>query len=207
MSTDYPKSQHGEPTWEMAELFPDQGCWSEQEYLRLDAGRLVEFDNGTLEFVTMPTELHQAIAFFLCLRLRLFAEPRNLGVTYMAPLRVRVREGTYREPDVLFMLTQHRDRRTQRFWHGADLVMEIVSEDDPDRDIIHKRHDYAAAQIPEYWIVDPRDRSVTVLTLDATGDVYIDAGRYTHDQIASSILLDGFTVSVREVFDRPEVSD
>jgi len=204
MSTDFPESQHGDPTWAIAKLFPNQGYWSEEEYLRLDVGRLVEFENGNLELVPMPTELHQAIAFFLCLQLRCFVEPKKLGVTYMAPLRVRVREGKYREPDVMFMLTEHRERRTPRFWHGADLVMEVVSEDDPARDLIHKRSDYAAAGIPEYWIVDPRDRSVTVLRLDPVTSVYTEAGRYVGEQLAVSILIPGFEVNVRDVFDRPE---
>jgi len=122
----------------------------------------------------------------------------------VAPLRVRVREGNYCEPDVMFMLTEHRERRTPRFWHGADLVMEVVSEDDPARDLIHKRSDYAAAGIPEYWIVDPRDRSVTVLSLDPATSAYAEAGRYVGEQLAVSILIPGFEVNVREVFDRPE---
>jgi Uma2 family endonuclease len=42
--------------------------------------------------------------------------------------------------------------------------MEVVSEDRV-RDFATKRKDYAEARIPEYWIVDPRDRRVTVLTL------------------------------------------
>ncbi len=206
MSTDYPKSQHGDPVWEIAELFPSQGHWSEQDYLRLDTGRLVEFDNGKLEIVAMPTELHQFIALFLYTQIRSFCDPERLGVCCTAPLRVLVREGKYREPDVLFMLTENRHRRTSRYWHGADLVMEIVSEDDPDRDWIDKREDYAIAGIPEYWIVDPRDRSISVLTLDASDGRYHEAGRYRGEQSAHSILLDGFRVNAREVFDRPEVA-
>jgi len=207
MSTDLPKSQPGDPTWEIAELFPTQGHWSEREYLRLDTGRLVEFDNGQLEMVAMPTELHQFIALYLFLQLRSHCKPKNLGVTCVAPLRVLIREGKYREPDVMFMLTENRDRRTQRFWRGADLVMEVVSEDDPDRDLIDKREDYAIAGIPEYWIVDPRDHSITVLTLDASGSTYNEAGRYSGEQTAASRLLEGFTLNAQEVFDRPEARE
>ncbi len=204
MSTDLRKSTPGEPTWEIAALFPIQGCWSESEYLHLDAGRLIEFDNGKLEVLAMPTELHQAIALFLCFQLRLYAEPKKLGVTFIAPLRVRVREGKYREPDVLFMRQENRQRRTSRYWHGADLVMEVVSEDDPQRDLIDKREDYAGAGIPEYWIVDPRDQSILVLTLDAVQQAYVEAGRYTDGQVVECVLLPGFSLDVREVFDRPE---
>ena len=42
-------SQPGEPTWEATEFFPRQGEWTEQDYLALDAGRLIELADGCLE--------------------------------------------------------------------------------------------------------------------------------------------------------------
>lgn len=209
MSTHSRNSEIGEPTWEIASLFPMQGAWSEEEYLRLDAGRLVEFDNGKLEVLEMPTELHQAIAFFICLQIRNFITQSDAlsGVCFIAPLRVKLWEGKYREPDVLFMLERHRDRRTSRFWNGADFVVEIISDDDPNRDLLDKRSDYARAGITEYWIVDPRDRSVLVLALCDGGPEYVELGRFSDGQSATSGLLSGFAVDVTEVFDRPEVID
>ncbi len=206
MSTNFPKSERGDPTWEIAALFPDQGYWSEHDYLHLDTGRLIEFDNGKLEVHAMPTELHQAIVFFLCLQLRNFAEPSDLGIALLAPFKVRLWAGKFREPDVLFMLKKNRARRSQRVWDGADLVIEVVSEDDTRRDLVEKREEYAKAGIPEYWIVDPRDRSITVLTLYAPQRTYHQAVRTTDGQTAQSVLLEGFEVEVQTVFDRPEIS-
>lgn len=204
MSTDFPKSERGDPTWEMSALFPKQGYWSERDYLLLDAGRLVEFDNGKVEVQSMPTELHQAIALYLCFQLRLYADALQLGVAYVAPLRVQLWQGKFREPDVLFMRTENRHRRTPQFWCGADLVMEVISEVDPQRDLVVKREEYAQAGIPEYWIVDPRDHSITILTLDASQPAYTESSRSTDAESASSVLLPGFNVIAREVFDRPE---
>ncbi len=45
------------------------------------------------------------------------------------PLRVRVRPGKIREPDVLFLRKQNFHLRSNRLWNGADLVMEVVSPD------------------------------------------------------------------------------
>ena len=209
MAAEMRPSEIGEPTWDIAQFYPVQGSWSASEYLRLDVGRLVEFDNGKLEVLPMSSELHQAIAFFLCLQIKLYSanDWGRRGECFMAPLRVRTVDDKYREPDVLFMLEEHRDRRTSRYWTGADLVVEIVSDDDAERDLVTKREEYAAARIPEYWIVDPRDCSITVLTLGPNANQYTEAGRYTGEQTASSVLLNGFEVSVRETFDRPEVKE
>jgi len=39
-------------------------------------------------------------------------------------------------------------------------------------DLVQKRHDYAAAGIPRYWIVDPRDETITVLSLPEGKSAY-----------------------------------
>ena len=76
---------------------------------------------------------------------------------------MRVREGKFREPDILLLRDRSDPRYQDRYWQGADLVAEVVSPDHPDRDLVEKRADYAEAGIPEYWIADPRDETLTVL--------------------------------------------
>src|SRR5258705_11490817 len=124
MSTGLPiSSVLGEPTWEVAYLFPAQGHWSEEEYLRLSTNRLLEFCDGTLEVLPMPTQWHQVIVLFLYRQLFQFVEPGGLGLVLVAPLRVKLWEGRIREPDLVFMLAAHKDRRGEKYWAGADLAM------------------------------------------------------------------------------------
>lgn len=46
------------------------------------------------------------------------------------------------------------------------LVIEIVSPDSIQRDYRYKRSEYAAVGIFEYWIVDPLEQKITVLTFN-----------------------------------------
>lgn len=188
----------GEPTWEIAKLFPMQGHWAESEYLRLNGNYLVEFTYGHVEVLPMPTPAHQAIVAFLFEQLLLFIRPAHLGKVLFAPLRVRMQEGKFREPDVVFILAAHSQWQRDDFWEGADLVMEVVSNDFRKHDLETKRLDYALAGIPEYWIVDPMLREVTVLKL--TGDRYEIHGIFKEGAIASSVLLPGFEVKAGDVF-------
>lgn len=76
--------------------------------------------------------------------------------------------------------------------------MEIISPTGRKRDLKDKRADYAKAKVPEYWIVDPKKRSITVLVLaDDTYEVY---GVFKEGTHAASKLLKGFKVAVRDVF-------
>ena len=132
------------------------------------------------------------------LQLHEFVERSHLGIVMTAPTRVRVGDHRYREPDVLFVSSENSDRRQAQFWETVNLVVEVVSPDDPDRDLIDKRSDYATAGIGEYWIIDPRDDSVHVLHLH-NGE-YLDAVRSVGPDHAVSNLLPGFSIDVFELF-------
>jgi Uma2 family endonuclease len=84
-----------------------------------------------------------------------------------APLRVHVALGCFRAPDLVVLRHINDPRNQDAFWLGADLVVEIVSPDHVERDTVLKRADYAVAGISEYWIVDPAEETITVLTLAA----------------------------------------
>ncbi len=186
-----------------------QGLWTEAQYLRLTDGcnHPIEFTDGQLELQPMPTDRHQSILKFL-FRALLFVEDIG-GVVHFAALRLRVREGKFREPDLLLLLDAQDPRRRDDYWLGADLVLEVVSPDNPTRDLVEKRDDYAEANIPEYWIVDPMDETLTVLTL--VDGQYAERGVFRRGQQARSGCLPDFSVAVAAVFDagkrRPDAID
>ena len=169
----------GEPTWDIARLFPTQGEWSVEKYLALGGNRLVEFSDGHVEVRPLPTITHQLIALFLYRRLHEYATQRGLGMVLAAPTRVQLWPGKFREPDVLFLRTEHLARCGDLFWEGADLVMEVVSDDDRRRDLDTKRREYAQARIPEYWIVDPLHGCVLVLRLQEGATAYTECGAFS----------------------------
>ncbi len=177
-----------------------QESWTEAQYLQLTdrCRRLLEFTDGHLDILPMPTDQHQVIVRFLLLAL--FPRARELGGTVLfAPLRLRIRDGKFREPDLLLVLDANDPRRGNEFWTGADLVVEVVSPDDPGRDTRDKRPDYAEAGIPEYWIVNPPDETVTVLEL--RGTAYAEHGVFRRGQQADSVSLGDCSLDVASMFD------
>jgi Uma2 family endonuclease len=52
------------------------------------------------------------------------------------------------------------------------LAAEVLSPSNAGFDLVQKRHDYAAAGIPRYWIVDPQAKTITVLALPGGATVY-----------------------------------
>jgi Uma2 family endonuclease len=179
-----------------------QGLWTVEQYLRLtnQTNHLIEFTDGTLEVLPVPTKYHQAILrlFFLAI---LPVMQQIGGDVYFAPQRLQIRQGKLREPALLLVLDKSDPRAQNEYWLGADLVVEIVSPDHPERDTEQKRREYAEAGIAEYWIVNPLnelDQTIAVLTLDGTS--YREHGVFRRGQQATSKLLADFAVSVDEVF-------
>ena len=192
----------GQPAWDVALLYPPQGQWSEEQYLALTdhTRRLVEYTDGQIEVLSMPTIEHQLILKFLFLALNSFVESQKLGEVLFAGTCVYIDPKKYREPDVVFCSTARRARSGTRYYDGADLVMEVVSDDPTSqrRDREQKASDYAEGGVPEYWIVDPQLQKITVLRLQ--DDVYVEHGGFVPGETATSKLLPEFSVSVTEVF-------
>jgi Uma2 family endonuclease len=114
-------------------------------------------------------------------------------------LRVRIRARKFREPDLLLLLDINDPRQGERYWYWADLALEVVSEDKPERDLVDKRFDYAELGIPEYWIANPFAETITVLRLE--GDAYIEHGVFKRGERATSVLLPTFAVDVSAALD------
>lgn len=176
--------------------------WTEEEYLNLPGGKLVEFDNGHVEVLPMPSEYHQDVVLNLITALRAFVRSKNLGKVLCAPMPVRVDQLKYREPDVLFKRQRKLsgDPQGTKFWDGADLVVEVVSEgtENRRRDLIVKRAAYATAKISEYWLVDLKKSQVTVLKL--RGGKYTVHGTFRGKDQIRSALFPELVLSVSDVF-------
>ena len=101
----------------LLELLPDQGAWSDEEYLWLTdhTTRLVEFTDRFVEVLPTPTDRHQAILSFMFLAFHSFLTPLG-GKVQFAALRLQLRAGKFREPDLLILRDAKDPRRQNRFW-------------------------------------------------------------------------------------------
>jgi Uma2 family endonuclease len=194
-----PPPRKGDPAWAIALLYPPQGNWSEQDYLDLDTNRLVELANGFLEVHPVPTLFHQGIVAFFFLSLLDYVKAHATGEVHFAPLRVRLFPETIREPDVVYLRPERIINRRQPP-QGADLAIEVVSEGDENRrrDLVIKRDEYARAGVTEYWIVDPQEQHIIVLTLE--GSTYRVHGEFAPGVTATSLMFPGFSINVSDAF-------
>jgi len=184
------------------DLLPAPGEWTEADYFPFsERGRLVELSDGNLEVLDLPTYSHQVILLRLSLVLHTFVAANQLGKVCFAPLPVRLWSGKIREPDLMFMSTAHASRIGE-YWGVPDLVVEIISPASALKDREIKRREYAKAGVTEYWIVDLVDKTVELLREAERGD-YTQSVRFAERDILTSHLIEGFSLSLTELFAEP----
>ena len=187
--------------WELARLYPPQGAWTEQEYLRLTDGDniRVEFRRWSLGVSgnayrdsrgTVGVSVRCASSIRQGARIGEGPIQRDEGANHLGQSGGCPTSSTWAE--------RTSGKRHNQLWDGIDLAMEVVGDDPKDRkrDYEEKLAEYARAGIAEYWIVDYQERVVIVNTLPTGNDEYREHCRFTDGDLATSVLLEGFTVDV-----------
>ena len=169
-----------------------------EDYLALPDEVRAELIDGELYVTPSPGFSHQDVVGRLYRVLSEYVERLELGRVGLSPLDVHLPGGDIVQPDLLFV-AQSRRAIVQDWVHGApDLVIEVLSPSRPDRDRFVKRVVYERAGVSEYWVVDPEERSIEVLSLD--GGRYRSAGYVTSDQVLTSRILAGLQLPLSRVF-------
>lgn len=146
------------------------GKVSLDKFLRITEGKFAEWVDGEVIYITV-TFTHQNIANFLTSLMRIFAEEKKLGKVSSAPYSMKIpRKRIIREPDIIFVSTEHLPRMAEKYLEGAcDIAVEIISPESRTRDRRDKFLEYAQAGITEYWLIEQSRKWAQFYTLDKDG--------------------------------------
>lgn len=155
------------------------------------------------------------------------SEPNNWIANYLqfllvqgniAPLRLirihalelqvpvlRPKDAANRYPDLVILRPEHLELTQRRLTITLDmppprLIAEVVSpgKTNQDRDYIHKRAQYAAIGVPEYWLLDPVAQTVMVLSLQE--GAYREVGVFKDQTTIASVEFPELTLTAAEIF-------
>ena len=161
-----------------------------ENFMKLPEGTRAELIDGDIFMSPAPRLRRQAVVGNIYALLRQHVSQAKIGCVFVAPVDVHFPSGDIVQPDILFV-ARHNIRVLQDWVRGApDLAVEVLSPENPERDLLVKRRLYAANGIREYWIVDPEAKAVEVLSLD--GDQYQPAGYFHSEDVLASPLLPSF---------------
>lgn len=122
-----------------------------------DEDTRAEWVDGDIVFMSPISDPHQDIVEFFLTLLRHLVEHQGEGWVRSSTFQMKLDViPSGREPDVVYLREEHRDRMTGTYIDGpADMAVEVVSPESGPRDRGEKFYEYEAAGVPEYWLVDP----------------------------------------------------
>jgi Uma2 family endonuclease len=172
--------------------------WTYEEYYRLDDDQRHEIIDGNLLMTPAPDTWHQDWSREISMLLVTHVKRRQLGKVFIAPVDVVLDQENTVQPDLVFIASPNLGMVQRRAIFGTpDLLVELISPSSVRRDRYDKRELYARFGVKEYWIGDPANKSLEILTLrEGRYDLHCAAeiqGRL------SSLLLQGLEFDLQEI--------
>jgi Uma2 family endonuclease len=155
----------------MTEAQTSTGPYTWDDFVALEEDDLRELIDGELVEVEVPTKLHEYIVWMLSGYLWNWAQPRGAGIGLASGFKVRITERRGVMPDLQFFRSANpasRGNAVALVSGHPDLAVEIVSESSRRYDRMTKLAWYASIGVPEYWIIDPVERTLERLVLQGT---------------------------------------
>lgn len=182
-----------------------------EEYLEYDDGTDNRYELIDAELVALPpeSELNDFIPNLLLVKLIEAGVPLRLIRPHTCEVQVPVlekKDAANRYPDLVVLEEVHLSLTEKRLTIKSDmpppqLVAEVLSSGkaNRERDLIRKRAQYAKRGIPEYWLIDRENQSITVLRLDR--EQYIEVGQYQGKQSIVSPQFPQLVLIPEQLFD------
>jgi Uma2 family endonuclease len=177
---------------------------SYEEFLDSPAdNQRLEWVNGEVVVMSPISEDHSRVNGFLYRVISEFVEMHSAGEVFFDPFQMKTGPNLPgRAPDVLFVATKHRSRLRGKYLEGpADLVVEVVSPGYRSTDAIDKLHEYEQGGVPEYWLIDPNQRTAEFFQLTPSGK--FAPIPLAPDRIFHSNVLPGLWIRVDWLWQRP----
>jgi len=184
--------------------FPNK-VWSYDDYLKLPAnGKRYEIIDGELYVANAPSYQHQYTVSRLIRRIGDCADTHHHGVVIAAPFEVHLPNiAKPVQPDVLYIEATRAPRENLQIFEGApDLIVEVLSPGSDRYDRYVKFGAYERAGVREYWIANPKTRSIAVYVLihENSEQVYAFSGEYGPDDLLKSSVLSECEFTVSDIF-------
>jgi Uma2 family endonuclease len=157
---------------------------------------------GQIVLHSPASDAHTDAVTHLITLQHIFATDRGLGKTKSEKAMISLTRNDY-EPDVAFWKKEVADsfEKTQTHFPAPHFVVEVLSKGTAKTDRTTKYRDYAAHQVEEYWIVDPKKQTVEQYVLPQGATEYMLFKKLMIDDDISSYVMKGFTIPVKAIFD------
>lgn len=182
---------------------PPQGQWTYADWEKLpDDSNIYEIIDGVLYMTKTPSPRHQGIVFMLIELLGVPARQQKIAWAYPAPLGVIMPGCDPVEPDFIMVKMENAAIIVpdERIYGVPDLLVEILSPSSKSYDEEIKLNAYANAGVPEYAVIDPKERVLRYYRLIEPGK-YTEATEYKAGESVTFAVAPSIPVPIADLFE------
>ena len=170
-----------------------------EQYENLPENRRVEVFENVVYDMASPSQIHQTLSMELSnIIYNYIKNKKGLCQVFHAPFDVKLSDKPFTivQPDI--MVICDKDKLDGKRCNGApDFIIEIGSPSNPADDYIRKLYYYKNYGVREYWIVDPRRKTVTVNYFEDN----ILSVQYLFDSIIKVNIFDDLYINFSDIAD------
>ena len=185
--------------------------FSYADYLRIpESNRIMEILNGILSLFAAPATIHAHITTNLSYHFVSFVKKKKGKCrVFHNPFSVRLSLDGATDNEKIFNVVQPDicvicnplKIDSQGCFGPPDLIVEVLSPSHRKRDLIEKFNLYEASGVKEYWIVDPKAKTVNVYLLQPDGQ-YNSGTVYVCNQKVPVHIFKGLEIDLNELFEQ-----
>lgn len=175
-------------------------------YLQWKIEERIELFKGQILKLSAPNRQHQQVSGALYYSIHKFLIEKKCKV-YAAPFDVRLplqnkssdtEITTVVQPDICVICNE--DKLDARGCCGApDLVIEILSPGNSQKEVRLKYNIYEEAGVLEYWLIHPVEQTLIAYALN--NNQYIGGKIYAPGDIVESTAIEGLQINLTEIFE------
>ncbi|WP_062106747.1 Uma2 family endonuclease [Bacillus niameyensis] len=187
--------------------FSQNGNVSVEEFFQIRETNeaIMEYIDGIVYMSPSPSTKHQRISRRLERFLEDFLDNKPCEM-FHAPYDIQLESDKLKGkkivvPDISIICDKS-GFTDERYIGVPELIVEILSPSNQSHDLVTKLNLYMDCGVPEYWIVNPMLKAITVYTINDNG-MYEQHDMKTETGSIHSKILDGFRVEMEELFKQP----
>jgi len=168
-----------------------------------------ELIDGFIKLMAGTSRFHSEAGVNIIREISAYLKNNDCGCkVYTAPIDVLLPKNGETEDGKIYDVVQPDIFVVCGGWKGSDnaflgapdMIVEILSPSNRKRDILDKFYLYQRAGVREYWIADPKVKSVTAYIMQENGE-YNDGEAYKSDEKIPVHIFNGYTIDANDIFD------
>lgn len=182
-------------------VLPHSREYTAADYMKLPDYPRQELIGGEFFVSPAPKLNHQDLIGKIYAWLFYWLEKHPIGKVFLSPVDVILSEKNVVQPDLCFVLNNHLDIMTPDNLQGTpDFIIEILSPSNEGNDRIRKKTLYEYFGVTEYWIIDPKHATISVMLHD--GKKYKTVRTFNKKSILKSFVIQGWELETENLFKR-----